>query len=138
LAVPVRVFVGGLPRRYPDANSGRRKNSAPGTEGDVRSIRVALAGFIGVALALLALSVAPSMAGADPTCYTGCSTTVPPSVLGTQTGQQPAVLASGTTANSTGLAFTGADVAGTVAIALIALAGGGVLVGVSRRRRVTS
>ncbi len=78
------------------------------------------------------------MAGADTTCYTGCSTTVPPSVLGTQTGQQPSVLASGTTSDSAGLAFTGADVAGTVAIALIALVGGGMLVVLSRRRRVTA
>jgi hypothetical protein len=104
---------------------------------DVSSIRVALAGLIGVALALVALTLGPSLAGADPTCYTGCATTVPAKVLATQTGQQPSVLASGATSSSA-LALTGSDIAGTVGIAVLALVGGGVLVSVSRRRRATS
>jgi len=94
-----------------------------------------LAGLLGVGLALVALTIGPSIAGADTTCYTGCTTTVPPSVLATQTGQQPQVLASGATTAAGGLAFTGADEAGLVAFATIALVGGGVLVAASRRRR---
>jgi hypothetical protein len=100
-------------------------------------IRVMLAGLIGIGLALVALTIGPSIAGADPTCYTGCTNTVPPSVLATQTGQEPQVLASAASGTS-GLALTGADEAGLVAIATIALVGGGVLVASTRRRRTNS
>jgi hypothetical protein len=105
----------------------------------VGRIRMMLAGLIGVGLALAVLTIAPSMAGADPTCYLDCTTTVPASVLATQTAQQPEVLANtAATDATTGLAFTGADEAGLVAFATIALVGGGVLVAASRRRRAHS
>jgi hypothetical protein len=98
---------------------------------------VALAGLIGVALALVVLTLGPSLAGADPTCYTGCGTTVAPNVLATQTGQQPSALADAP-ASSSALALTGTDIAGTAGIAVLLLVGGGVLVSVSRRRRSAS
>jgi hypothetical protein len=103
----------------------------------VTSIRLALAGLIGVALAVVALSIGPSLASADQTCYTGCTTTIPPTVVATEDARPPVELASAP-ASADSLAFTGADVAGTVAIALVALAAGGALVVVSRRRRATS
>ena len=131
------MFVAGARTRYSDAERGHWSYSSDlGRRVDVVSIRVILAGLIGIGLALVALTIGPSLAGADPTCYTGCSTTVPPAVLATQTAQQPQVLAS--TATSNGLAFTGADEAGLLAFAAVALVGGGVLVGVSRRRRASS
>jgi hypothetical protein len=102
----------------------------------VAPIRVMLAGLVGIGLALVALTIGPSIANADP-CYTNCVTTVPPNVLATQTGQQPQVLASAASGTS-GLALTGADEAGLVAVAAIALAGGGVLVAATRRRRTNS
>jgi hypothetical protein len=103
----------------------------------VAPIRMILAGFLGIGLALVVLTIGPSVAGAQTVCYTGCTGTVPPAVLATQNSQEPQVLAS-TAATSSGLAFTGADEAGLVALALVAVAGGGVLVGVSRRRRTNS
>jgi hypothetical protein len=103
----------------------------------VAPIRMILAGFLGVGLALIVLTIGPSVAGAQ-ACYTGCNSTVPPAVLATQNGQEPQVLASSATTSASGLALTGADEAGLVVLALAALAGGGVLVGVSRRRRTNS
>jgi hypothetical protein len=103
----------------------------------VAPIRVMLAGLLGLGLALVAMTIGPSIASADSTCYTGCATTLPPSVLATQSGQEPQVLAGAADATS-GMAFTGADEAGLVVFAAFALAGGGVLVATTRRRRLNS
>lgn len=77
---------------------------------------------------------AASAAAAPITCYTGCeppvSTTVPIGPSARTTEPAPAVR------GASGLAFTGADIAGMTVVGLGAVAGGGVLVRHGRRRGV--
>jgi hypothetical protein len=81
-------------------------------------------------------SAAPAIATA--TCYPTCTTT--PTIDGStnpltsQAPSGPATPATPTSATGS-LAFTGADIAGTVVIAFVVLGAGLLLVRVSRRRR---
>jgi len=117
----------------------------------VRAFRAFLTAFMGVGLLLAAMVALPAAASANPTCYTSgapgvttqpgdCATvTVPPQVLGSERQSPPAaghgdVLAATVHAQPSSLAFTGSDVAGTVAIALLALGAGILLVRISHRR----
>ena len=108
----------------------------------------------GVAGAQTTTAVAtPATVATSADCYPGCSkpghghktppTTTPTTTTPT-TAVTPAansvvpttvVLQASTTPAATGLAFTGTDAAATVVFGLVIIAGGGLLVGLSRRRR---
>lgn len=79
-----------------------------------------------------AVGVSATAYATGTTCYTGCTPTTPG---GGST--PPAVTSDGgaVTASSSGLAFTGADIEGMVAVGGGALAVGGLLVLGGRRRR---
>ncbi|HLI73188.1 MAG TPA: hypothetical protein VKU86_04860 [Acidimicrobiales bacterium] len=89
----------------------------------------------GMALSTVGVVVAPAVAFADSTCYTGCSTPntgstpVTPSAPAAAQTQPPSEPASG------GLPFTGADIAEMTAVGAGAVLVGGVLVQRSRRQR---
>jgi LPXTG-motif cell wall-anchored protein len=91
----------------------------------------------GMALALMGVVAIPSIAYADATCYTGCTTTVTanptPSGIGTQ---QPATTSpiAPKTASAGGLALTGADIEGLVVVGCALLVIGGLLIRRTRRR----
>ena len=93
---------------------------------------------LGLALSALGVVVAPTMASADSTCYTGCSTpsgsTVPtvPVTQATTPATEPVTVSSG------GLALTGADIEEMAAVGAGALVLGGVLVRRSRKQRQAS
>jgi hypothetical protein len=95
-----------------------------------RYVRSAI-GAAGISLLLAApvASALPSVAGADPTCYTGCTT----SNTGITASAGPQAQPTSVSTPSSGLAFTGADI-GEMAIIGVASVGVGVVL-VSRRRR---
>jgi hypothetical protein len=82
---------------------------------------------IGVALALPLGGLFAGSAGADTTCYTGCSSS------GTVTSNGNVAPPDGPTTSS-GIAFTGADIEEMAVIGLVATGVGVVLVRSSRRR----
>jgi hypothetical protein len=86
---------------------------------------------LGVALSTFGVIVAPAIAYADTTCYTGCSA---PSNNVVTPPASPAVVAHSDPASG-GLAFTGADIGEMAAIGGGALLVGGALVQRSRRQR---
>ncbi|HUI02019.1 MAG TPA: hypothetical protein VLZ77_00635 [Acidimicrobiales bacterium] len=94
---------------------------------------------LGLALSTLGVVVAPTMASADSTCYTGCSTpsgsTIPTTPAVTQ-ATTPTLAK--TEPISSGLAFTGADIEEMAAVGAGALVLGGVLVRRSRKQRQAS
>jgi hypothetical protein len=105
---------------------------------------------MGAGLALAFLVTGPTLASANPTCYTSgapgatstppgnCTTpTQPPAVVQAQANQAPVVVATPKPAASGSLAFTGADVAGLLAIATVIIGAGVAMVVMSRRRRST-
>ena len=90
---------------------------------------------IASSIAVASLFAVPAVAGADPTCYTGCTppavsnnNAVPPS----STGPVPAAAS---VEGSSSLPFTGADVGGLAVVGAGAVVLGGVL---ARRRRSAS
>ena len=95
---------------------------------------------VGAGLAVTSMFAVPAVAGADTTCYTGCTppavspatvtpaTVTPPAPTGTNGVNSTAV----TTNGSSSLPFTGADIGELAAVGLGAVVIGGVL---TRRRR---
>jgi len=97
---------------------------------------------IGSSIAVASLFAVPAIAGADTTCYTGCT---PPAVANNSTLPPPtdaanttASVSGNTTASVSGsssLPFTGADVGELAAVGAGAIVVGGLL---ARRRRSAS
>jgi len=90
---------------------------------------------IGSSIAVASLFAVPAVAGADPTCYTGCT---PPAVSNNNVVPPPSTDPVRTTASvngSSSLPFTGADVGELAAVGVGAIVLGGVL---ARRRRSAS
>lgn len=91
---------------------------------------------LGLTLSTLGVVAVPSMAFADASCYTGCTTpltgvstpVVTPPAVTTPAPIEPAQAA-------TGLALTGADIEGMATIGAGALVVGGLMVRRSRRLR---
>jgi len=83
--------------------------------------------------------IAPTMASADSTCYTGCSTpsgsTIPTTAV---TQATTPTLAKTEPVSSSSLALTGADIEEMAAVGAGALVLGGVLVRRSRKQRQAS
>jgi hypothetical protein len=98
--------------------------------------KVAFGVGMGALLSIPVATMVTSTAGADTTCYTGCST--PSTGLPSTSGAGSADPLAATTSSSSsagGLAFTGADLSELVAISVGALGAGTVLVRYSRRRQ---
>ena len=94
--------------------------------------------MIGTGLVLTSMFAVPAVAGADSTCYTGCTPpNVSPSVVPVSpTGTDPVHTTASTLANgSSSLPFTGADIGELAAVGSGAVVIGGVL---ARRRRRTA
>ena len=94
---------------------------------------------LGLALSALGVVIAPTMASADSTCYTGCSTpsgsTIPTTAV---TQVTTPTLAKTEPVSSSSLALTGADIEEMAAVGAGALVLGGVLVRRSRKQRQAS
>jgi hypothetical protein len=94
---------------------------------------------IGAGLAVTSMFAVPAVAGADATCYTGCTPpTVSPNVVSppaTPTNSDGVQPASVTVNGSSSLPFTGADIGELAAVGVGAVVIGGVL---TRRRRRTA
>lgn len=90
---------------------------------------VATLGLVG-GLAVGVLAPA-AVAGADQTCYTGCEPPVTTTVPVAPTTEPTPVLR----AASSGLAFTGGDIAGMTGLAVVTMSVGGLLVVRTRERR---
>jgi len=92
---------------------------------------------IGAGLAVTSMFAVPTVAGADATCYTGCT---PPTVSPNSVPLTEPKLADGTHTSvmvngSSSLPFTGADIGELAAVGVGAVVIGGVL---TRRRRRTA
>jgi len=102
-----------------------------------RVLAAACGPALGVLLAVPVGGLLAGAAGADATCYTGCSTTTPgiTTTPAATDGGSPATTASTTVSapTSSGLAFTGADIEEMAVIGVVAIGVGAVLVR-SRRR----
>jgi len=85
---------------------------------------------IGSSIAVASLFAVPAVAGADPTCYTGCTPSVVANNSTVPPRTDPATTAS--VSSSSSLPFTGADVGELAAVGAGAIVVGGLLV---RRRR---
>ncbi|HVB92521.1 MAG TPA: hypothetical protein VND70_10540 [Acidimicrobiales bacterium] len=85
---------------------------------------------VGAVLAIPAVSVLPVAAGADNTCYTGCSS----SSSGVTDANGQGLATPSTSAGSASLAFTGADLGEMALIGVGAVGAGTLLVLRSRRR----
>jgi hypothetical protein len=91
---------------------------------------------IGAGLAVTSMFAVPAVAGADATCYTGCTPpSVSPSVVTPPTTPDGVQPASVTVNGSSSLPFTGADIGELAAVGVGAVVIGGVL---TRRRRRTA
>jgi hypothetical protein len=90
---------------------------------------------LGLALSAFGVVVAPTMASADSTCYTGCSTPGGATTIPLTTPTTPPVVPVQEPLSSGGLALTGADIEEMAAVGAGALLVGGVLVRRSRRQR---
>lgn len=105
---------------------------------DMRTMKLTQRICIGAGLAVVSMIAVPTIAGADSSCYTGCTppivspTSVPVSPRGTDPVHTAAVAT--TTNGSSSLPFTGADVGELAAVGVGAVVIGGVL---TRRRRTT-
>ena len=92
---------------------------------------------IGAGLAVVSMFAVPTVAGADATCYTGCTpptvspTSVPPPGPKTTDPVHTTKMVNG----SSSLPFTGADIGELAAVGVGAVVVGGVL---TRRRRRTA
>jgi hypothetical protein len=89
---------------------------------------------IGSSIAVASLFAVPAIAGADTTCYTGCT----PTAAANNSTVPPPTDAANTTASVSGsssLPFTGADVGELAAVGAGAIVVGGLL---ARRRRSAS
>jgi hypothetical protein len=99
--------------------------------------KVAFGVGMGALLSIPVATMVSSTAGADTTCYVGCSS--PSTGLPTTSdgGSSAPITTPASAASSTsgGLAFTGADISELVAISVGALGAGTVLVRFSRRRQ---
>jgi hypothetical protein len=102
-----------------------------------RALAVACGPALGLLLAVPVGGLLAGAAGADSTCYTGCTTpttgiTSTPAVTPTDGGSTAASTVS-TSPTSSGLAFTGADIEEMAIIGVVAIGVGTVLIR-SRRR----
>ncbi len=105
-----------------------------------RVLAAACGPALGVLLAVPVGGLLAGAAGADTTCYTGCTTSntgITTTPAATDTASSPATTASTTVSASTssGLAFTGADIEEMAVIGVVAIGVGAVLV--RGRRRTT-
>jgi hypothetical protein len=87
---------------------------------------------VGVLLVVPMGGVLAGAAGADSTCYTGCTTTATGITTSSGTAATPTPV---TTSSSSSLAFTGADISEMAIVGVAAIGIGAVLV---RRRRTTA
>ncbi len=94
-----------------------------------RLLSAACVPAMGVALALPFAGLSAGSAGADTTCYTGCT-----SDGSTLTSAGSAAAPDGPKTAQSGIAFTGADIEEMAVIGLVATGVGVVLVRSSRRR----
>lgn len=102
-----------------------------------RVLAAACGPALGVLLAVPVGGLLAGAAGADSSCYTGCSntaTTVITTSGGNTAGTTAAATHDGTTTASSGLAFTGADIEEMAVIGAAAIGVGTLLVVRSRRR----
>jgi hypothetical protein len=93
---------------------------------------------LGLTLSTLGVVAVPTMAFADATCYTGCTTPatgVSTPIQGNAVVPSPPSAPIEPTQQASGLALTGADIEGMVTIGAGALVAGGLLVRRSRRLR---
>lgn len=93
-----------------------------------RLLTAACVPAMGVMLALPLGGLLAGSAGADPTCYTGCTQS------GSITSSGNVAAPDGATTSPSGIAFTGADIEEMAVIGLVATGVGVVLVRSSRRR----
>src|SRR3974377_1359540 len=93
-----------------------------------RLLSAACVPAMGIAVALPLGGLFAGAAGADSTCYTGCTSG------GTVTSSGNAAAPVGSPASPSGIAFTGADIEEMAVIGLVATGVGVVLVRSSRRR----
>ena len=105
-----------------------------------RVLAIACGPALGVLLAVPVGGLLAGAAGADTSCYTGCTTPVtgvtPTPVATPSDGGSPAATASTTSTapvSSSGLAFTGADIEEMAIIGVVAIGVGTVLVRGRRR-----
>jgi hypothetical protein len=105
-------------------------------------LRTAVSGTaLGVLLAVPVGGILAGAAGADGTCYTGCTT--PTSAVTSGASIKPPdgpsttanEVSTGTSVSSSGLAFTGADIEEMAVIGVVAIGVGAVLVRGRRRPR---
>jgi hypothetical protein len=100
-------------------------------------IRTLAAGIgVGALLALPVATVLPAAAGADTTCYTGCTDPTGGSSLPFTNGPTTAASTVTPTSSSSSLPFTGADLGELSVIGVGALGAGAVFLRRSRRRRI--
>ncbi len=97
-----------------------------------RLLSAACGPALGVLLAVPAGGLLAGVAGADSTCYTGC--TSPATGITATSGSGPAA-SDGASTSPGGLAFTGADIEEMALIGVVAIGVGAALV---RRRRHTA
>jgi len=109
-------------------------NMRKGLQGTAR--KVACGVGMGVLLAAPVATMVSSSAGAATIgCYTGCTSPSTGTPITSGDGSAAATTVAATTSTPSGLAFTGADLSGLVAVSVGALGAGTLLVRVSRRRR---
>ena len=101
-----------------------------------RVLAAACGPALGVLLAVPVGGLLAGTAGADSSCYTGCTNTATTviSTGGTSTAATTTSANDGTTTASSGLAFTGADIEEMAVIGAAAIGVGTLLVVRSRRR----
>jgi hypothetical protein len=93
-----------------------------------RLLSAACVPVMGIAVALPLSGLFAGSAGADPTCYTGCTSG------STVTASGSVAAPDGPKTSPSGIAFTGADIEEMAVIGLVATGVGVVLVRSSRRR----
>jgi hypothetical protein len=119
-------------------NRSDRHREDPGGEGKMKTMKWTQRICIGAGLAVTSMFAVPAVAGADATCYTGCTppavspNVVTPPATTNSDGVQPASV---TVNGSSSLPFTGADIGELAAVGVGAVVIGGVL---TRRRRRTA
>ena len=106
---------------------------------DIKTMKLSQRICIGAGLAVASMIALPTVAGADSSCYTGCTPPIvsPTSVPVSPKGTEPvhAAVVATTSNGSSSLPFTGVDVGELAAVGVGAVVIGGVLT--RRRRRIT-
>jgi hypothetical protein len=98
-----------------------------------RVLAAACGPALGVLLAVPVGGLLAGAAGADTTCYTGCTPPTPGITSTPAATDGPTTAASTTASSSSGLAFTGADIEEMAIIGVVAIGAGAVLIRGRRR-----